>query len=290
MADRQMSPEHRSVVLVDWSRHNEPTAHSRNSLLYELMLLSLLYDEVLVQDEILVCSKNMARWFSEPESFRLFEELFAVAGIVLLKRPLEKYPPELQESAQKKPVTVRSEYLEQFSVGNDGKQLRFTNEQRIFQTRLEACLLASPSAHRDAGSKSALREDLMQSFGSLLSTVLTDERYSKWRRRRFPGFSPRMAQDFLAFVRDPAAASRRILEKGQQPKFTLERTGQYSVQLSRFRWQVPIGRYRPTLCRSLSKPSSLFPTVRTRTPKAGMVKLCASCRFRWTMKRERAIL
>ncbi len=212
------------MVLVDWSRRNEPTARDRNSFFYELMLLSLLYDEVLVQDEIFVCSEKMASWFRDAESFRLLEELFAIGGVTVLKRPLRKYPQELQEKAQKNPIQARVEHLTRFSVGNTGEPLRFTNEQRQFHNRLESCLLASPRGHRDAGSKNALSEDLMQSFGNRLSEVLTDGRYNRWRESKFPHISPQAGSDFVAFVQDPSAAIRRIIESsGQQPRFTPEK-------------------------------------------------------------------
>lgn len=187
------------------------------------MLLSLLYDELLVQDEILVCSEKMANWFPDVESFRLLEEFFAVGGITVLKRPLGKYPPGLREKAQKNPIHARVEHLAQFSVGNTGKPLRFTDEQRQFHNRLESCLLAVPRAHRDAGSKKALGEELMQSFGSLLSQVLTDERYKKWRESKFPHISAKTAGDFVGLVQNPTVAIDRIRSSGQQPRFTPER-------------------------------------------------------------------
>jgi hypothetical protein len=187
------------------------------------MLLSLLYDEVLIQDEIFVCSQKMAGWFRDGETFRLLEELFAIGGITVLKRPLRRYPPQLQEKAQKNPIQARVEHLTKFSVGNTGEPLRFTNEQRQFHNRLESCLLASPRGHRDAGSKNALGEDLMQSFGNRLSEVLMDARYKRWRASKFPHISPQTGSEFVGFVQDPSEAIKRIKERtGQQPRFTLE--------------------------------------------------------------------
>lgn len=213
----------RSIVLVEWQRYNEPIAQRKDALLYELMLLSLLYDEVLVQDEILVCSKRMARWFHAAESFRLLEELFAVGEVTLLKRPVEKYPQKLRDLAQEKPIFARSKHLMQFSVGNDGRPISYTEEQLRFQGGLESCLSRYPSSHRYAGSKMALGHDLMKEFADLLSTVLTDKRYKKWRESRFRGISPRMADDFVEFSQNPAAAIRRIRAKGKALRMTTEK-------------------------------------------------------------------
>ena len=122
---RSMLSTNRSIVMVDWSRINEPAPRTRAEFLWHQMLLSLLYDDVFAQDEILVCSKKMARWFRDNESFRLLEEAVESGGMGVLKRPYERYPPELQERALEQPVTTRREHVERFSVNNDGTPLRF---------------------------------------------------------------------------------------------------------------------------------------------------------------------
>jgi len=222
MSDQLNEPEptERSIVLVDWARNDEPTARSRELLLYELMVLSLLYDEVLVQDEIFLCSRKMARWFRGPENFRLLEELLAIGGIVVLKRPVEKYPSELQELAQKQPVIARREHLERFSVGRHGEPIRFDGKQAEFHARLASVLAISPHAHRPAGSKKPGSTDLIQRFGTTLKSVLTEEIYLRWRSSRFPQVTPSMAKDFVRFVEEPNAAIHLVRSSGQEPKYT----------------------------------------------------------------------
>src|SRR5207245_314096 len=100
--------------MVDWSRLNEPTPHERDEFLWHQMMLTLLYGDVLAQDETLVCSEKMSRWFSDSESFGLLERLVECGGLKVLKRPWERYPKNLQERALRQPIATRREQLEKF--------------------------------------------------------------------------------------------------------------------------------------------------------------------------------
>lgn len=218
------APRRTSIVLIDWSRRDEITATSRDEFLYELMLLSLLYDEILVQDEVLLCSKKMARWFPESGSFAEIEGFFDTGGLVVLKRPPWKYPEDLQGLAIEAPIKARRNHLERFSVTNDGLPCRFSRKQVAFQDRLEACIRDHCSSSRAAGKHAAGR-DLMQEFRDECSRVLTDERYRKWLRSRFPrsvsdSAISSMADEYSRFVSQPHIAVDRIRNLGLQPRFT----------------------------------------------------------------------
>jgi hypothetical protein len=217
----RLTKEERSVVLVDWSRLNEPTATNRNSLLYEMMLLSLVYDQVLVQDEVFMVSHKLSRWFQGSHSFGFLEELLDTGSVVLLKRPLSAYPMDLRDLAQDQPVTGRKLHLQKFSVNNDGKPITFTSEQEEFHSRLEACLRRSQRAHRPAG-RVQLAGGLMHAFGERLTHVLNSPDYAAWRQSRFGKGREKeqMWKDFVKYVGDPDAAIHRVRSKGQQPKYT----------------------------------------------------------------------
>lgn len=212
----------RSIVMVDWSRRNEPTTQTRDEFLWHQTLLSLLYDEVFAQDEILVCSQRMARWFGDEESFRLLEELVECGGLSVLKRPWERYPKELQEQALKQPIAARKVHLERFSVNNDGAPLQFNLEQLQFHKKLEGLLASRDHAHRFAGSKKKQGKDLMQQFASLLAKVLTERKYKRWLRLRFKNITPEIADDFVQYIRDPDSAIDRLKAQmpDRPPKFT----------------------------------------------------------------------
>lgn len=200
----------RSIVMVDWSRHNEPTSRTRDQFLWHQMLLSLLYDEVLAQDETLVCSEKMAGWFRDSQSFGLLEQLVECGGLTVLKRPWERYPEYLQDRALEQPISARREQLERFSVDNDGAQLHFKPSQVEFHSRLEALLSKHHHSHRHAGSRKKLGKDLMQEFSNLLATVLTDRRYEKWLRTKFKNVTPQIANEFVTFLRDPNRAIKHL--------------------------------------------------------------------------------
>src|SRR5437879_4153163 len=185
MEEQPEAGNDRSIVLLDWARHNEPTGSTSKYLIYVLMLLSLRYDEVLVPDEICVAGHKMTRWFGRSVNFRLLEELFDACGLVVRKRPLRRYPTDLQEMASSKPISARREHLRRFAVTNDGDPIEFTDSQVKFHKKFEAFLVGSDNRHREAGARSSGQRDIMDAFGHLLGTVLTDARYHKWREKRF---------------------------------------------------------------------------------------------------------
>jgi hypothetical protein len=210
----------RSIVMVDWSRFNQPTQKSRDEFLWHQILLSILYDDVLAQDETLLCSEKLADWFPDSESFRLLEQLVDCGGLCVLKRPWQAYPKDLQELATQQPIAARRAHLEGYSAYNDGTRVCFSKKQLAFQNRLEALLSTRPRAHRFAGSRSKSGVDVMQQFAKLLARVLADPRYEKWLRRKFPNISQKTTEKFIKFVEYPNLAIERIIEAGQQPRFT----------------------------------------------------------------------
>ncbi len=217
----------RSIVMTEWSPTDGPNHSSRDQFLWQQMLLSLLYDEVLAKDETVLCSTRMARWFADGESFRLFEELLDCGGLVVLKRPLETYPEALRERAVREPVSARSEHLENFSVHNSGASIRFSDKQRHFHTALEHALQTRRHAHRDAGSRKISDANLMAEFASLFRTVLTERRYSSWLKQKFGHIDQSVVQQFVDFIDAPERAVEHLQKArpGQSPKYTLRRGG-----------------------------------------------------------------
>jgi hypothetical protein len=191
------------------------------------MLLSLLYDEVSAQDETFLCSRRMTRWFRDQKDFRLLEELFECRGLRVLKRPWEKYPKELKDEAWEKTITARRKHLTDFSVENNGKPLHFSKAQVEFHKNLENLLLNHEAYHRYAGSKKKPGQDVMREFATLLELVLTDRRYKKWLKRNFGSITPRVADDFVRFIHDPASAIDYLKKAraGLSPRFTPQAGG-----------------------------------------------------------------
>ena len=213
----------RSIVMVEWTRNCEPSHQSRDEFLWHQMFLSLLYDEVLAQDQTLVCSKKMAGWFHDPESFRLLEETFKCGGLGVLKRPVNRYPDELKDLASTNPVIARQQHVAKFSANNDGTPVQFEASQLEFHNRLAALLASDSNFHREAGNLSDGR-NVMAEFAQRLRGVLTDTRYDTWRKSRF-GLAPADAESFVPFVDNPELAIARFAEEypDRPLKFTTNR-------------------------------------------------------------------
>src|SRR6267378_7088207 len=77
---RGPSPVANSVIMIEWARNNEPTHSSRDEFIWHQLLLSLLYDEVLAQDETVIISKQKAKWFSTPSDFETLTKVAECGG------------------------------------------------------------------------------------------------------------------------------------------------------------------------------------------------------------------
>jgi len=219
----QEQAQDRSIVMVDWTRLNEPTPGTRSQFLWHQMILALLYGDVLAQDEIFLCSSRMVRWFGSEEDFGLLEQLAVCGGITVLKRPSDRYPDSnLRDKAIRSPISARREHLARFSVDNDGNPLSFGDRQIAFHDRLENLLARYPHAHRFAGDRRLLGEDLMKEFGTQLRTVLTDPRYGQWLRSNFRNITPPMVENIVKFIEHPDEAIEHIARSrpDRKPRFT----------------------------------------------------------------------
>jgi len=213
--------------MIEWARNNEPTHSSRDEFIWHQLLLSLLYDEVLAQDETVIISKRMAKWFSTPSDFETLTKVAECGGLSLLKRPLHRYPREFHDRALIQPVRARREYLEKFSVDNQGQPVRFTDHQLLFQERLEVLLRDRPSIHRFAGERRSPGANIMSEFASLLREVLTDTRYQAWLTHSFPQLTPVEASEFVQAMESPDQLVDRlrahdlvIADRFSDPHFT----------------------------------------------------------------------
>ena len=75
-----------AVVLNDFAAAGDRVISLRHweSFVWELMLYSLLREEVLIQDEALVLSEKFARAFSPRPRGRILDELFDIGSLVVL--------------------------------------------------------------------------------------------------------------------------------------------------------------------------------------------------------------
>lgn len=202
-----------SIIMMDWTRHNEVSTDDLNRLIWNQIIFSLLYDEVAIQDETIVCSRKLPQWFGNDKDFRLLEELFDCGGLKVLKRPLEAYPSSiLKDIAQESPISGRRLHLKDYSVGNAGQRLRFKEQQVAFHSRLDAYLNSTDGrqAHRFAGSKGLVSTNLFKEFGDLLVEVLIADKWKWWLDESFKNISKNVRDEFKDYVLNPELAVRRI--------------------------------------------------------------------------------
>ncbi|HEV3075441.1 MAG TPA: hypothetical protein VHB47_13560, partial [Thermoanaerobaculia bacterium] len=107
-----MAREHyaSAVVLTDWGAKTEGLSASRDALLQELLLLSLVYDQLLIQDEVLALSTKLARWFTSGKDFDLLRRCLSIGSIVILTHHAYGSD-DLAELALRHPITARAKYI-----------------------------------------------------------------------------------------------------------------------------------------------------------------------------------
>src|SRR5438094_259910 len=99
-----------SVILTDWSANPDLPGQSKESVLYEMIFLSLLYDHIYVQDEVLALSDTIADWYSSATEFDLVRAMLENGWLTILKHPCVRYvDDDLRELAQTNPIKARAQ-------------------------------------------------------------------------------------------------------------------------------------------------------------------------------------
>jgi hypothetical protein len=210
---QQRSSTLESLVLTNWAADERNIGKSPKEVLYELLLLSLLYDKILIQDEIFVLSPRMASWFSTGEYSELLRKCFDLGTLVVLKHPLFAYPTdELKELSLEAPILARAKYIQKF-----GTRAEYVFEPSAHQFALyhmiDSCLQNRPEAQRPVGYLKKL--DIIPTFASILKEVLSSKHYTKWRNAAFRGITDAMAEEFVSFIEEPDRVVTRFRETGR---------------------------------------------------------------------------
>ena len=113
----------------------------REQFLLELLLLTLLYETVLIQDEYLVLGKSVARWFHRQRAFDLLKPFLDSGVLKVLKFPRQAHrDPEHLAISENRPILARARQIEKY--GSDGPYPFKPKEHQIeFYQRLDGYLL-----------------------------------------------------------------------------------------------------------------------------------------------------
>lgn len=204
-----------SVVLTDLSAGVESLPEKAEEFLCQIAVLALLYDEVLIQDEVLALSKKLARWMVGPEYLRILKECLDLGLVRILTHPERAYPPELREQAEKNPILARANYIEKYSTKGQ-RDFHPTKKQQAFYEEFSFLKPSESIGCRPVGSQARLDLlDVRKTFGVILRDVLSEGLYSQWRRQAFNGVSSAMAQDFIGYIEHPEIAWARLRDVGR---------------------------------------------------------------------------
>ncbi len=175
----------RSVLLTDWGADGERIRGDKSSVVYQIIIPSLLYDEIIIPDEIFVVSNKLARWFGNDEGLEIWRELFDIGSLAIIKHPITAYlNPSLQEFAQYNPIQARARYIEKFG-SKDDEYFSPTDFQKRFYKNIELLLSQNKTIEmREAGAKKST--PIMPIFGNILGSLLQHPGYRSWRRICFP--------------------------------------------------------------------------------------------------------
>jgi len=261
---RKVEETYTSVVLTDWAAFPENMGTSPEATLYQLLLLSLLYDEILIQDEIFALSDKLAQWFTQDVYSELLTKCFDLGSVVILKHPLSAYPEErLRELALKAPIFARADYVRRYGTRAEHR-FRPTARQLALYRVIDSCLATHPKAQRPVGSLQKF--DIMATFASILKEVLSSRDYDNWRHSAFRRITDYMAEDFVGFIEEPERVVERCAAAGRPANVVTDASG------------------RPTFNRSLAfQAARLYPKPQREAMKH-LVQTTFAAPFAWREK------
>jgi Domain of Unknown Function (DUF1259). len=216
-----------SLVLTNWGADVELTGRSIGPTIHELFLLSLLYENIKIQDELLVLSDKFAEWFTDYDNRDLLRKLFDVGSLTILTHPLDAYPTEeLRERAISRPLSTRAEYIERYGM-KDAKPFKPSAAQNILYAEIDSLLLTRPASHQLVGTSAKsidAQRDPTDDFIVMLSRMLGEARQRKWIRSKFK-ISGKVADGFLHFIENPQSVVDSNAAAGRVVKFVTRDDG-----------------------------------------------------------------
>lgn len=207
---KKMRPN--SIIMSDWGAYGN-IYNTPEKLVTDIIILSLLYDEVLIQDEVFVLSDLMPKWFERAEGNDLLAKIFELDSIVLLG--WKSYPSEIKTDYKHHPMFARAEYHEKFSTRGDSIFIA-SESNKDFYKKIEYFLTIRKSAIRDRGAKCSF--DVNKSFCKVFTELLSKEVYKPWLSSVFPEISSGIKDQFLNFAHNPNFGITELIKAGKEVK------------------------------------------------------------------------
>lgn len=197
-----------AIILTHW---NAGVFHSTSlpQLLPELVIYSLLYDDVLIREEDLLTNRAITRLLSEENNFGVFSELLISGLVKLLRLPSAMYPQGRRFDPVRLPISARVEE-HQLRRSYKGKPWKPTSREWLFFRRLDEIVTKFPSASRYHAPF-----DQGNTFAAQLAEILENrELYRLPSHPVFRYLDEKTADQFLTFCRDPDAWRRFLHDQG----------------------------------------------------------------------------
>jgi len=199
-----------SIVLTDWGAYAD-VYRSPRKFITDLIMLSLLYDTVLIQDEVFVLSDSLPKWFDSPAGHALLNRLFELDSVVLLAWPARAYTKNIATDPKVHPLFARAEWHVKNSTRGD--ELFVPSEShKAFYKKVEAALAAHGSSLRERGTGTDV--DVGECYRKILRDVLGLKRYEAWLRSLYPDISEAMRSAVLEYIDRPSLAVRHLTDRG----------------------------------------------------------------------------
>jgi len=187
------------------------------TFLSELVINSLLCDQVLIREGDLITNKNITEYLcTNPESFEVFKELLSVGAVKVLHLRPESYPKDLKFDPQHQPLRARAEdHSRRRSF--KGRPWKPHKSQCQLYDRLDNAIRESPDYKDKSRRKFAIQRRFPKhnDFAAVLQDILLPQHRERLRKRKlFSQIDDDLADNFSDFCSSPEAWIRFLHRKG----------------------------------------------------------------------------
>jgi hypothetical protein len=235
-----------TLLLTDWAATidtPQETVTSFDAFAFEVIFQSLVFDRILVADEILTLSSRMPDWFSSRDRLDILRKLFDLETLKVLTFPQNYYQTtELQSRCVDEPITARAFHHEWYS--SKGKTpFCPTHNQRDWYEKCDRILNERRQARHPIASIRPY--DLYGSFAAMLRRLLVLPQYRSWISTTFPALMP-VVDDLVGYIDHPELADKIIREKrgDSRPGDGKHFTRSLAYRLASVKWPNLEGEFR----------------------------------------------
>lgn len=185
------------LLLSDWGAYGDVYS-SAEEFISEVIILSLMYDEILIQDEIFTLNSSMPNWFSGKYGHNLLSKFMNLESIVFLG--WNSFPENIDIDPSISPFRARAQFLQDYSTNGDSIFVP-NNTQKKFYQDIDSLYTQHPNRLRP---RSTLKEvDPYVLFKKIFCEILLNGSYNEWLKNTHPFITDNIKEDLLNFALNP---------------------------------------------------------------------------------------